>query len=197
MPAVFTFSKVRNSEFSLFNILTIQFNKHMDTFLPSFFTKNYTALKNFTFRKTVVAVVACLFFSTAFAQVKKSANHDHDVKRCSTMEVLEEMIKNDPTLPAKWKAEGERIQQQNLLKGIGNRPASPAGTTATITIPVVFHIVGTAANQANITDLDVKRQVDVLSLDYAGLNADSVKIPALYKPLFGHRNRDWLKYCRY
>lgn len=152
-----------------------------------YFTQNYTALKNFTFRKAFFAVIAVFLFSSASAQLKKSSGHDHSsAKRCATMEVLEDMLQKDPTLPAKWKAEGERIQQQNLLRGIGNRPASPTGTTATIYVPVVFHIIGTATNQANITDLDIRRQVDVLNLDYAGLNADSVKIPAAFKPLFGH-----------
>src|SRR5215470_9301304 len=30
------------------------------------------------------------------------------VHRCSTMEVLEEAIRKDPTLPEKWRLEGER-----------------------------------------------------------------------------------------
>ncbi|HRP58612.1 MAG TPA: hypothetical protein PLH26_21360, partial [Agriterribacter sp.] len=53
---------------------------------------------------------------------------------------------------------------------------------AIVTIPVVVHIV--MDDPSLVTDEQVQSQLDVLNADYAGENADSVNIPAAFKPLF-------------
>ena len=53
----------------------------------------------------------------------------------------------------------------------------------TVYVPVVVHIV--LPNAMQISDDDVQHQIDKLNIDYAGINADSVNIPAAFKPLFG------------
>lgn len=55
--------------------------------------------------------------------------------------------------------------------------------TAIAVIPVVVHIVLT--DPTAVTDAQVRSQIDVLNTDYASDNADSVKIPGVWKSLFG------------
>jgi len=50
-------------------------------------------------------------------------------------------------------------------------------------IPIVFHLV--LQNPNLVSDTQVQAQLDTLNIDFAGLNADSVRIPATFKPLFG------------
>lgn len=53
------------------------------------------------------------------------------------------------------------------------------------TITLVVHVVGSEALQQAVTNQVIQSQVDVLNEDYQGLNADSVRIPAAFKPRFG------------
>ena len=87
------------------------------------------------------------------------------------MEIMAEAIKKDPTLPEKWKAEGEKQyqqylkrqqqQQQNNLR-INGTAAGP------IIIPIVFHLVDVAATLNLITDRDIYEQVEILNKDFSG-----------------------------
>ena len=55
------------------------------------------------------------------------------------MLVLDRMVKNDPTLPEKWRKEGEKKLQQISQRSLSaNNESSLAGE---IIIPVVFHLV--------------------------------------------------------
>jgi hypothetical protein len=154
-------------------------------------------LKNFTLKVAVIACMAALSFK-GMAQKKDASpqqNRSLNGQRCGTMEYYDRLIQQDPTLPAKWKAEGDRVYNENLLKATAQRnarPNTPNSPNAIVYIPVVFHVVGTAANQAFATDEVLQRQLDVLNLDFGGLNPDSVKIPATFKPLFGHSE---IRFC--
>ena len=153
-------------------------------------TKNITALKKFTFKAAAIILTIVAFSINANAQVKPGAGKTKEI-RCATMEALNQMIKDDPTLPAKWKADGDRLYQESLKNeasrgagtGSGNRPT---GTNAITYIPIAFHLILTAAQQAIVTDEIIQRQVDVLNRDFGGLNPDSVKLPPVFKALFGH-----------
>ena len=92
--------------------------------------------------------------------------------RCLTMEFLQQSIQKDPTLPAKWKAEGERQYQLYLQrqKQIGLRTEKTEA--APIIIPIVFHLVDAASALAVISDRDVIEQVEILNRDYAGQKMD-------------------------
>src|SRR5262249_48335987 len=93
--------------------------------------------------------------------------------RCSTMEAMREAIKKDPSLPEKWRIEGERQynlylqrQQQQIAARSINTNAGP------IIVPIVFHLVDSAATLASISDRDVIEQVEILNRDYAGNKID-------------------------
>ncbi|MFZ4057904.1 MAG: M43 family zinc metalloprotease [Ferruginibacter sp.] len=136
----------------------------------------------------IAITIAMLFTLQGFAQKAPASagQKSNGIIRCGTMEYYDELLRQDPLLEAKAQA----IAAQKL-KAWNNRPAQgnrPADAQAVVVIPVVFHVVGTAANQAFVSDASIQRQVDVLNRDYAGANPDSVNIPAAFKPLFGHSN---------
>lgn len=57
------------------------------------------------------------------------------------------------------------------------------------TLPVIVHVInaGEAIGVgANISNAQVLTQIDVLNADFSGLNADSVLIPSVFKPVFAH-----------
>jgi hypothetical protein len=58
------------------------------------------------------------------------------------------------------------------------------------TVPVVFHVV--LSDPGSVSDADIQAQLDTLNHDYAGSNADSSKVPAYFKSLFG---RSGIQFC--
>jgi len=88
--------------------------------------------------------------------------------RCMTMEFLQQAIKKDPTLPAKWKAEGERQYQLYLQRQQHITSRTEKAEAAPIIIPIVFHLVDEASILGVISDRDVIEQVEVLNRDYGG-----------------------------
>jgi hypothetical protein len=141
---------------------------------------NYSALN----KPTLVALLSFLFtivITKAYSQelplkIQRTPQQKGELKnyhRCSTMEVMEEAIRKDPTLPEKWRAEGERQyqlylqrQQQEITQRVGRTEAAP------IIIPVVFHLVDAAATINSISDRDIIEQVEILNRDYAGNKLD-------------------------
>ena len=95
------------------------------------------------------------------------------IPRCSTMEVMEEAIKKDPTLPEKWRIEGERrynlyVQQQQQQISFRTERTE----TNPIIIPIVFHLVDDSATVASVSDRDIIEQVEILNRDYGGKKMD-------------------------
>ena len=84
-------------------------------------------------------------------------------------------------------------ERQNYLQNIAARQETQTAqkTTATVTIPVVFHIV---LNQTQLTAiggaagvaLRVDSQMAVLNRDYNGQSIDKATIPAVFQPLYGN-----------
>ncbi len=100
---------------------------------------------------------------------------------CASQDVYLQQIASNPAF-AKKQQEIEAFTQRFIQHG-GSRgsEATQRGTTV-YTIPVVVHVVWNTAVQ-NISDAQVQSQIDVLNKDYQLLNADSVKNPAVFKPL--------------
>jgi hypothetical protein len=83
------------------------------------------------------------------------------------------------------------LNEKKLGQAINERRTNAnARTAAIIDIPVVFHIV--TNNQATVSDAMIQAQLDTLNKDWGGMNADSSKIPAAFKALFGKSN---LRFC--
>ncbi|RYD86712.1 MAG: hypothetical protein EOP54_29960, partial [Sphingobacteriales bacterium] len=101
------------------------------------------------------------------------------IKRCYTVEAQEEYFRTHPGSRAQFDQNQHAIQRQ-----VNDYLASRV-TAINDTITVVIHVIGSAAIQTLVTDQVLRGQVDTLTADYQGKNADSTRIPAHFKPIFG------------
>lgn len=138
-------------------------------------------MKNFTF----LAITALLFASQSLiaqkskpAEQKPAKQHLH-TQKCNTAEAYEELFRTRPGFKAQFEANQARLNE--LLAQRGNQRI----TAINDTIPIVIHVIGSAAIQAQVTDAILQSQIDVLNEDFQGKNADSTRIPAAFKPLYG------------
>ncbi|HOY31402.1 MAG TPA: M43 family zinc metalloprotease [Bacteroidales bacterium] len=90
-------------------------------------------------------------------------------RKCGTMEYLTQQKADNPALELQM-----QNYEQALQKWIENNQEYINNSKATITVPVVVHIVYNTSAQ-NISDTRVQEQIDVLNRDYAGLNTHSMQ----------------------
>jgi hypothetical protein len=103
--------------------------------------------------------------------------------RCATMDVLEAAFAKNPGLKARLQRADQHLQE--AVRGKQARPDARENGTP-VFIPVVFHIVLT--DPSVVSDMAIQAQLDTLNQDFAGLNGDSGKIPAAFKPLYAKSN---------
>lgn len=121
--------------------------------------------------------------STAFAQ---------HVERCGNDLMISEMAAADPGFMARHQAfvTESNAKADAYAQSMQN---SAQKTTATVTIPIIFHVELT---QSQIDDIGgiagiykrANSQLAVLNADYNARNADTIGIPAPFKPLLGNMN---------
>ena len=104
--------------------------------------------------------------------------------RCSSSEVLARQLKEDPSLKQKM----DQIEQftnsyisQKAVQRLSGSSAANA-VTATVTIPVVFHVVYNTTAQ-NVSDAMIQNQLAVLNADFAGTNTDISALPSVFSGL--------------
>ncbi len=104
------------------------------------------------------------------------------------MEYQQQLLATNPGLAATYqKIENfTRTQQSQLMKGTmgadgGNAEGSGA-VPAVITIPVVVHVLYNNSAE-NISDAQIQSQIDELTQDYRGQNADRSKAPSYFAGL--------------
>jgi hypothetical protein len=127
-------------------------------------------------KKLLLGVVGALLLSPVVMNAQK-CGHEGFLKK----------IKANPAMEAAYE------QYKGLAELKDKVQAKSTKSTATIYIPVVVHVVLTAAQQTTIggTAGIIKRidsQLVVLNRDFQAKNADSTKIPAIFKPLYGNAN---------
>lgn len=115
-----------------------------------------------------------LVYTTGIAQQKQKAG------RCATVAVLQDALERHPELKASFERSVQEVRQATMLRK--DQPALRE-EAETVYVPIVFHIV--LQNPAIVTDAQIRAQLDTLNVDFAGINADSTKIPSYFKPLFG------------
>ena len=93
-------------------------------------------------------------------------------RTCGAMNVHERLLRTDPAYVR------GRIASENFHREFLRRRAFRAGTT---TIAVVVHVVYKTAAQ-NISDAQVKSQIDVLNRDFRMRNSDTSSVPAVFQP---------------
>nr|WP_294908514.1 M43 family zinc metalloprotease [uncultured Lacibacter sp.] len=134
-------------------------------------------------------LLACTCRTNTFAQKQKSTVQQRttNTKRCGSQIVFDEAVKKDPRIREQMLNNRQSVTARyNQLKQF----RETLGTNAVITIPVVVHVI--LPNPSLVTDAQIQSQIDVLNADYAGLNADSTRIPAAFKSRFGKGN---LRFC--
>lgn len=125
-----------------------------------------------------------LLTGTSFSQQLKPGmtGNKSRTARCNTMEELENYFRLHPEARETAARNKNRYAPENLgtqrIQGI-------------ITIPVVVHIVGSAARQAQVTDADIAWQIAKMNEDYAGTNADSTNAVDFY----GIRGHSSIRFC--
>jgi Pregnancy-associated plasma protein-A len=137
--------------------------------------------------KSIAVIVLALMATTASAQKQKQASSTSFLQknqRCGTQAVLDEAIRKNPSL----RLQIEENRKQTLQRF--NQIKTTLRPNAIYTIPVVVHVV--LSQPSSVTDAQIQAQLDVLNADYAGLNADSTRIPAAFKSRFGKGN---IRFC--
>ena len=114
--------------------------------------------------RTILLGICILIASAGWAQ-----------RECAGPEYLAQQSSLDPGLPLRMKAIDNFIQQQPSAKMFGEE-------ANVIRIPVVIHVLYNTPAQ-NISDTQIKTQLQVLNNDFRRRNADSVNTPDRFKML--------------
>jgi hypothetical protein len=127
---------------------------------------------------------AVLFYCTGYAQKTNRVI----TEQCGTMQRLQLKFERNPALKARFEKQREIFNRSVLQRSTANDDVQRV--SATIYIPVIFHIV--LPNPNVVTDVQILSQLDTLNKDFFGINGDSVKIPSHFKSLFG---KSGIQFC--
>ncbi|MFZ4059326.1 MAG: hypothetical protein ACOYKE_14380, partial [Ferruginibacter sp.] len=95
-------------------------------------------------------------------------------RECAGQSYVRGLLKNDPSLQAAF----DKVEQQIAASNVAFRDTT---ANETINIPVVIHLLYKTADQ-NISDAQIKSQIDALNKDFNLQNDDRVNTPAAFKP---------------
>ncbi len=128
-------------------------------------------------------LLVCIFLTIVFnpQQLKAQSKPSFPIKRCGTVEYYQQLFKTSPEIRKKF----ELNQKQLSTKSRNTAVATARAQLIEDTIPVVIHVIASAALQTQITDAVLQSQIDILNEDFRGLNKDSTRIPNAFKPLYG------------
>src|SRR4051812_41363884 len=101
-------------------------------------------------------------------------------RNCGALDVHRLLLNTDPEY-ARARSEIEDITDVETARGFA------AAAPKVRTIPVVVHVVYKTAKQ-NISDAQVKSQIDILNADYRKVNTDASSVPAVFQPLHADCN---------
>ena len=126
-----------------------------------------------------VAIISCSDVSLdssnpALNSLNKSARNESKDRGCAAMEVLEENMKDDPSLKDKMD-EIEKHTKDYEKKQKNGR----VGATGTLIIPVVVNVLYSNANE-NISTVQIQSQIDVLNRDFGAKNSDLGLVPSAF-----------------
>jgi hypothetical protein len=126
-------------------------------------------------------IILLLLFLGCIISAKISAQ-----KVCASQELLNQQMAADPEFAKKIKN-----SEQSFDAYVSRLKESTKKTGATVTIPIVVHVVYNSPEQ-NIPDAQVQSQIDVLNEDYSATNKDYRGYDAGYTPVKGNAE---LKFC--
>jgi hypothetical protein len=117
-------------------------------------------------------------FLFSLSQVS-SAQTDNKIIRCGTVDYYKQLFQSNASLRSQYEANQRNFSIRNIS------PGALRILDFNDTITLAIHVIGSATMQSQVTNAIIQSQVDVLNEDYQGKNADSVRIPAAFKPLYG------------
>lgn len=133
---------------------------------------------------TMLWFAGLLLLASCAKHEKKAENTDDSTpaadlpvaeRRCAAMDVLNEQLKNDPTLAGRMAAIEEVAERVKKDKSLLRLQAD-----GTVLIPVVVNVLYKTTAQ-NVSDAQIQSQIDVLNADYNGSNSEyAAGIPALF-----------------
>jgi hypothetical protein len=97
-------------------------------------------------------------------------------RNCATQEYMQLQLQSDPMLAQRIAAFYEKKEPTITMMG------ETAPPVTVYKIPVVVHVLYNTTLQ-NISDAQIKSQIDALNRDFRKLNADTANIPAVFKHL--------------
>ena len=105
------------------------------------------------------------------AEVKPAVTGNLTHRGCASQEVLQQQLKDDPTLASRMEAIEEFTARYK------QNPAAFRLVNGKIQIPVVVNVVFKTTAE-NISPAQIQSQIDVLNADFSGTNSDYNKVPA-------------------
>ncbi|MBS1536972.1 MAG: T9SS type A sorting domain-containing protein [Bacteroidetes bacterium] len=128
-------------------------------------------------------LIYCL--TTVFCFFSSTLVFSGEGNKCTTMKILEERIKKDPSL--KLRMEESEIQtQQRILK----RSKNPT-IHQTISIPIVVHVIWHDPSE-NISLEQIQSQIDILNKDFQLKNSDTLTSSHPFHEFVGNAN---IEFC--
>ena len=126
-----------------------------------------------TMKKIILFLVPLMSSLMAYSQ------HKPEMIRCETMEHLEELKQLNPGI-------AERMEDLEQQVQVWLRDHQEESVTAVdvLKIPVVVHVLWNQADSSgNISDEQIKSQLDILNQDFRRKNADKSKTPVPFLPI--------------
>jgi len=121
--------------------------------------------------------------STSSQETETSNQTQNDtIRNCGAMMVLEEHMAKDAELKSKMEAIEKHCQAF-----IASRKIENIKVADTLTIPTLVHVIYNTENQ-NISDGQIRSQIDVLNQDFNKTNEDISKIPKDFEKLAANIN---------
>src|SRR5262245_25059330 len=96
-------------------------------------------------------------------------------RNCGALDVHRLLLNTDPEYAAA-RSELEDFTDEQTARGMA------AAAPRVRTVPTVVHVVYKTARQ-NISDAQIKSQIDVLNEDFRKMNADASSVPSAFQPL--------------
>ena len=102
---------------------------------------------------------------------------------CRSAEYRQQLLENNPSILDRIAAiESFTQDYQKGPKYTLDGNSITASTPSLIKIPVVVHVLYHQSNE-NISDAQIKSQIDILNQDYQRLNTDTVNTPSIFRPV--------------
>ncbi len=121
-------------------------------------------------KNLLIVLILGISFSTTTIQAQK--------RKCGTMHILEQRIKNDPSIGLRMEQSEVKTQENILLL---QQPSGAKQLRQIITIPVVVHVIYHNSTE-NISNAQIKSQIDILNEDFRLLNPDSLYVSHPFWP---------------